>query len=239
MRRVLQTLIEKVSVLAAERLKYSRKRRFVEIYRNAEWGDVPGDGDKFCSGPGSREPMLYAPYIEKLNEFLRSSSKKKTVVDLGCGDFHVSNQVVENCGKYIGVDIVPTLIDRLREDHGRAGCEFLVLDIIDENLPDADCAILRQVLQHLTNREIIKILAKLKQYKDVIVTEHWPPNEDFTPNCDLHSTRRRTRRHNPKPSGVVLWAPPFGVPKEFFTEMCRVRFSEGVLVTYRISFGNS
>ena len=43
--------------------------------------------------------------------------------------------------------------------------------------------IIRQVLQHLDNKSITKILDKIKSYKYVIITEHIPKNI-FIPNID-------------------------------------------------------
>ena len=43
----------------------------------------------------------------------------------------------------------------------------------------------RQVLQHLTNSEIIKFVEKVKSsYEYLICTEHLPSNNDYIPNID-------------------------------------------------------
>jgi len=65
-------------------------------------------------------------------------------------------------------------------------------------LPKADCVILRQVLQHLSNEEIKNILAKLYNYKYLILTEHLPLR-DFIPNEDIISGQGIRIKHN---SGV-------------------------------------
>ena len=72
-------------------------------------------------------------------------------------------------------------------------------------MPTGDCAILRQVLQHLSNKEIQNILDKLNNYKYVILTEHLP-NEQFEPNIDIISGQGIRLK---KKSGVDVLAPPF------------------------------
>ena len=65
------------------------------------------------------------------------------------------------------VDIVETLIERNKTLFKRDNLEFLCLDIVKDELPKADCVIIRQVLQHLSNTEIQHILKKLKA-KEII-----------------------------------------------------------------------
>ena len=54
------------------------------------------------------------------------------------------------------------------------------MNIVKDNLPSADCIILRQVLQHLSNAEVQQIITKLSAYKYIILTEHLP-NGNFNP----------------------------------------------------------
>ena len=61
-----------------------------------------------------------------------------------------------------------------------------MLDIAADYLPSGDCALLRQVLQHLSNAEVQNILRKITGFKYIILTEHLP-NGDFIPNKDVIS----------------------------------------------------
>jgi len=79
------------------------------------------------------------------------------------------------------------------------------LDIAVDDLPSGDCALLRQVLQHLSNAEIQSIVSKLTDFKYVILTEHLPEG-DFTPNKNIISGQgTRLKKH----SGLNLLASPF------------------------------
>ncbi len=128
-----------------------------------------------------------------------------TVCDLGCGDFNVGCHLVEYTRQYFAIDIVPELIERNKTRFEAAQLEFQCLDISTDDLPQADCAILRQVLQHLSNKEIQQILDKLQPYNYLILTEHLP-NGSFTPNIDIIANRGNRLKHK---SGVDILEAPF------------------------------
>jgi hypothetical protein len=131
------------------------------------------------------------------------------VVDLGCGDFRVASQFVSDDIHYTGCDVVPALIASLNEKHARKNVEFRVVNIVEDELPDGDLCLIRQVLQHLSNAEIQTALAKCKKFKYLLVTEHYPkPNDKVIPNLDLvHGPGTRLYRN----SAVYLDAPPFSL----------------------------
>jgi len=98
-----------------------------------------------------------------------------------------------------------------------------------DNLPSGDCAIVRQVLQHLSNAEVQRIAQKLTAFNYVIITEHLPEGA-FTPNKDLISGQGiRLKKH----SGVNLLAPPFNFEVQEGRQLLTVRLEkgEGVVVT--------
>ena len=82
---------------------------------------------------------------------------------------------------------------------------FTCLDIAKDSLPDADCVIIRQVLQHLSNQEVKQVLDKLHQYQYIILTEHIPIGE-FIPNKDIISGQGIRLK---KKSGLVVTETPF------------------------------
>ncbi len=79
------------------------------------------------------------------------------------------------------------------------------MDIAKDELPSGDVAILRQVLQHLSNAEIKRVVEKLYNFKYVILTEHLP-EVDFEPNKDIISGQGIRLK---KQSGVKLSEAPF------------------------------
>jgi len=173
-----------------------------QIYDMHLWGGIDKD---FYSGEGSHKAEIVNPYIEAITSFLKSHDNQLTVCDLGCGDFNIGKQLVPYTSKYIAVDIVDALIERNKVKFKTEHLEFQCLDISKDDLPKADVAILRQVLQHLSNSEIQRILAKLSNYKYLILTEHIPFG-DFTPNKDKIASQGIRLKQN---SGVDVSAEPF------------------------------
>ncbi|MGB3149636.1 MAG: class I SAM-dependent methyltransferase, partial [Maribacter sp.] len=137
--------------------------------------------------------------------FLSSFEVPLTVCDLGCGDFNIGKELVKYSKKYIGIDIVPDLMEHHKKKFKAENLEFHCLDIAKDDLPPADCVLLRQVLQHLSNVEIQQVLEKLTDFKYILLTEHIPEG-DFTPNLDIISGQGIRLK---KQSGVNLSAPPF------------------------------
>lgn len=194
----------KLAKLRVKNARLSTQEIFTNIYADNSWG---GDTGTFCSGSGSRSEVA-SPYCEAVKKFV-SDYKILSVLDVGCGDFSVGKQLQMEGVKYIGVDIVGSLIERNRKLFGSDSIEFQCLNAIDDQLPPADLVLVRQVLQHLSNEQIAKILNKLRSYRYVMVTEHYPaPNVKIVPNTDKpHGGDTRI----PDNSAVYLDQPPFNI----------------------------
>jgi hypothetical protein len=175
---------------------------FSAIYRERKWGT-----DSDCSsGTGSRVESVVLAYVDAVRGFLQSLPSPPAVVDLGCGDFNVGKQIRPYCGRYVACDVVPALIQRNKDKFAGMQVDFRCIDVIDDDLPDGDIVFLRQVLQHLNNAQILKVVHKLYRYRFLVLTEHVPTNLAFPPNRDK-ATGGRIRL--PQGSGVVLTEPPF------------------------------
>ena len=175
-----------------------------QVYDMHLWGGKDFD---FYSGDGSHNIKIVEPYLHSVSTFLKSHNNSLTVCDFGCGDFNIGKQLINYTKKYIGIDIVENLIERNRTLFKAENLEFHCLNIVEDELPKADCVILRQVLQHLSNIEIQKIIKKLSHYKYLILTEHLPVG-NFTPNIDIISGQGIRIKKN---SGVNLLEAPFNL----------------------------
>ena len=178
---------------------------FTDIYLHNKWGGAKGE---FSSGSGSVDQAIVSRYVEMLSKLAVSEGfKGLKFVDLGCGDFHIGQQLVSLCKHYSGVDIVKPLIERNQKLFGNQYINFLHLNILEDNLPDGDVCFVRQVLQHLSNLQIGMLLEKLKKYRWVFITEHYPTdNAEIVPNIDkVHGSDIRIYDN----SGVYLVLPPF------------------------------
>jgi hypothetical protein len=179
---------------------------FADAYRRQQW--TPTDAhQKFSSGPGSGIAFAQ-PYCEWVSIFARENNITR-LVDLGCGDFRVGQSLLAGGDfEYTGIDIVPALVAHYRQRFGSPKVRFACLNIIDDDLPHGELCLIRQVLQHLSNREIHATLRKCAAYPYVLITEHLYVGRDSRPNLDKpHGPDTRVYDR----SGVFLDRPPFNL----------------------------
>jgi hypothetical protein len=194
-------------IAAREQEKFAEKsvaETFSEIYKNNVWGGKSGE---FFSGEGSRGKYAKV-YAETVKNFIAENDIEK-VVDLGCGDFQVASMFVSDDFHYTGCDVVPDLIEHLNKNFGSEKRNFRQANIVEDKLPEGDLCLIRQVLQHLSNAEIERILENCKKFRYLIITEHYPnPNVELVPNLDIpHGPDMRLHYD----SAVVLDKPPFNL----------------------------
>ena len=210
----------------AQKIPWPTKDAMQQIYEMKLWGD---NNTEFYSGDGSHSSAIIKPYIEVVMSFLKSFKNQITVCDLGCGDFNIGKELVKYTKKYIAVDIVPELIAYNKEKFKETNLKFQCLDISKDELPSADCVIIRQVLQHLSNKEVLSVVCKLYDFKYIILTEHIP-DDDFIPNKDIVSGQGIRLK---KQSGLNLVKPPFNLKIKEEKELSKVilKGKKGVIKT--------
>lgn len=191
-----------------------------QVYKMNLWGS---NASEFYSGEGSHNPELVNPYIEAIVSFLKTLNTPISVSDLGCGDFNIGSKLFKYTSKYFAIDIVPELIDHNKSNFKAKNLFFSSLDIAKDDLPPADCALIRQVLQHLSNAEVQNILNKLQAYKYVIITEHIPLF-DFTPNLDIISGQGIRLK---KQSGLDVLKAPFNFKVTSQEELLTINLKDG------------
>ena len=212
--------------LKSKKKPWPTKKAMEQVYEMNLWGGKEFD---FYSGEGSHNLELVTPYIRIIKEFLLSFKTPITVCDLGCGDFNIGKKLVAHTEKYIGVDIVENLIERNEKLFNIDNLQFHCLDISKDKLPKADCVILRQVLQHLSNDEIQNVLNRVKVYKYLILTEHIPEKK-FIPNKDIISGQGIRLKSQ---SGIDITEAPFNliVKEEKQLLSLKLNNGEGVIKT--------
>jgi len=175
-----------------------------QIYEMNLWG---GNQFDFYSGIGSHDAKIIDPYLKVIIAFLESYNRSLIVCDLGCGDFNIGKHLTKYSKKYIAIDIVENLTKRNKNLYKDHNLEFYCLDIINDKLPSGDCIILRQVLQHLSNKDIEEVIKKMTIYKYIILTEHIPLG-NFVSNKDIISGQGIRLKQN---SGVNILETPFNL----------------------------
>jgi hypothetical protein len=179
---------------------------FDEVYRRSMWKQ-----GKSLSGVGS-EGLLAERYIS----FVRDYAEKlelHTVLDGGCGDFAVGSKLAPHFTRYTAVDVSSHIIDINRQRFTGTKWQhvtFTAGDMTSMPFPPTDLVLIRQVLQHLTNAQIERILENLEagSWRRVLITESIPdPVHKITPNLDMPSHSLRTR--DSFGSAVYIDQPPF------------------------------
>ncbi len=230
-----------VSGLAAQVLPeafqaWHRRRTFQDIYKNDRWGSV--EGEKFYSGIRSRGSVVDT-YVTNmavlLEQHARELGRSLIIIDLGCGDFTVGRELLTRIAnaKYVGCDIVPELILHNRVNNKNPNIVFREIDIVEDNLPDGDVCLIRQVLQHLSNADVSRVLPKLTKYHAVYITEGHPVILEGPVNPDKPiGSNVRFDWNSGKGRGLELDKAPFD---RSVKEICRVNScpTEHV-VTFRV-----
>jgi hypothetical protein len=199
---------------------------FLRIYSDRIWGPPEDPNHPFNSGEGSTDCRVVACYVDAVRRWLGTFDRPIDVADIGCGDFRVGSQIRPYCARYVAYDCVRPLVESNRVRWARADVEFRVLDASMERPDSAKAVFIRQVLQHLPNHLIGRIVANVApQCEWLVITEHLPDTV-FTPNLD-----KPIGPDIRQDSGIVLTAEPFSLIPAETLELCRVRSGRGVIVT--------
>jgi hypothetical protein len=219
---------------------WHRRRTFQAIYKNNHWGSE--SDASFYSGTGSRGEVVEI-YVEQLSQIIaqhqRDLGRPVKVIDLGCGDFSVGRQLAGRVPEmtYIGCDIVPEVIQHHINTVVDSRISFRVLDVVTDDLPDGDIILARQVLQHLPNSDVSRVLKKLLKYRAAYITEGQPTiiEGPFNPDKPIGSGMRFNWQTG-RGRGLEFDKPPFDLSVEV---VCRGRSSSfEEVVTFHVKQDN-
>jgi len=154
---------------------------FSTIYESKLWGtNSAGEG---FSGGGST-PENARPYIEFLQSFLKTH-RIRTVVDAGCGDWEFSQYIDWTDIEYIGYDVVPFVIEKNQQKFSAPNIHFIHENFLTSALPEADLLLCKEVLQHLSNEDILNFIPQLSQFKYCLITNDVYPGVLTSDNPDI------------------------------------------------------
>lgn len=147
----------------------NNKEIFEHIYNNELWND--GRKDIPLSGPGSS--LENAQECSTLLDNFISVNECKSVLDLGCGDltWMKKTQFFNNSSiKYTGVDVVESLIKSHSNNYPEK--TFLCKDLVNyKNINSTSLIIIRDVIFHLKNDEILTIFDNIKnKFEYILIT---------------------------------------------------------------------
>ncbi len=180
----------------------SRAERFAAIYRKRIW-----QNPESASGFGSTLEATRS-LREGLNALLAREAVT-SVLDAPCGDFNWQQDLVFG-GQYLGLEIVPELVDANCADYASDHRQFRVADIVHDTLPGADLVLCRECLNHLpltdADRAIEHLSAAAGRF---LLLTHYPC-------CDHNAEQEASFRYR----HLNLTLPPFNLrsPDEFIDE---------------------
>lgn len=140
---------------------------FSAIYANGAW--VMRENQDSLSGVGSTQEATQQ-LAAQLSAFLREVGCRR-LIDIGCGDFNWM-RIVTGDFDYLGIDVVPQVIEQNSARYGNARRRFVTGDATREPIPDGDVAICREVLFHLSFRDGGRLLRNVRRagFKHVLFT---------------------------------------------------------------------
>ena len=139
------------------RHKYRNKTRekiFSNIYHNETW-KAPGKG---TSVSGSGSDLINTNNLRKQLPEIIKHYHIQSILDIGCGDFKWMKSLDISSIEYIGIDIVPEIMQQNNLLFSSEKVKFNVLDACKDHLPDAQMVILRDCLVHLSLNDIQLLL---------------------------------------------------------------------------------
>jgi 2-polyprenyl-3-methyl-5-hydroxy-6-metoxy-1,4-benzoquinol methylase len=131
------------------------EERFSRIVSSNAWGSK----ETPC-GPGSTLAAC-AEIIQKLPVWIRSLNIK-SIVDLGCGDFHWLKEVDLSGIEYDGYDIVRAAIEGARK-YASKNIRFHHADILSIDIKRADLVLCKDVLIHLPDQDVLSLLRSIRE----------------------------------------------------------------------------
>lgn len=173
-----------------------RKRVFSLYWRFNLWGV-----SETRSGEGST--LRYTAPLRAALPPLLARLNVHCLLDAPCGDFHWMRHVqLPDASTYIGGDIVRPMIRKLKQDYENDRYRFIVLDVVHDPLPAADLWLCRDLVFHLPNQDIFRLLKNFlrSEIPWLLITSH---------------ARTKSANENIHPGGfrmVDLLQPPFSLP---------------------------
>ena len=145
-------------------------------------------GDESVSGLGSS--LNQTVVLRRILPSLLRDLHVATLLDAPCGD-HFWMKELSREAEYIAVDIVPELIHQNEAKYAGPRKKFIVRDITRDPLPQADCVLCRDCLDHLSFQDALLALHNFQRTgaRYLLVTTHADRTE---------SSRRSDYRVSPK-----------------------------------------
>jgi SAM-dependent methyltransferase len=169
---------------------------FKTIYDRSVWGGGSGLGSN---------PHVAKPYMMFLQAFLQNNPIR-SIVDIGCGDWQFSQHINWGDRTYLGIDVVPSVIEANTKRFARPNVSFTCANPASDTFtpPTGDLLLLKDVLQHLSNANVQKLLALTRRFKYSLITNAYAPVNDDCQNGDTRPLDIRAHPFNIRHASLVF-----------------------------------
>lgn len=127
---------------------------FRKIYESNHWGS-----NESASGTGSELEQTATIRAEIAALCQRLGVKR--ILDVPCGDFNWMQHTNLDGIAYIGADIVPELIAKVKKKFGSEARDFQVINLCTDRVPKVDLVFCRDCLVHLSNSAVREALINI------------------------------------------------------------------------------
>ena len=135
---------------------------FQGIYDSSGWG-------KGGSGQGSRLDVTQV--YRDVVSCLIGSADVRSVVDAGCGDWEFAQLIDWSSVTYLGLDVVPSVIESNQNQFSSSKTRFECVDLGHATLPRADLLLCKDVLQHWPLEAVHGFLRRLRmRFRYILLT---------------------------------------------------------------------
>ena len=148
---------------------------FTRLYGSGGWGPA----SESSSGGGS-SVVNTVEYRKFLQKFIKDNEIKR-VYDFGCGDWTFSKLIDWGDIQYTGVETVKSLVDDILYKYRTETIKFVYMKNASTFYTrKGDLLILKDVLQHWNNQEIVEFLDHVTpNFKYILITNSRTQSEDW------------------------------------------------------------
>ena len=172
---------------------------FTSLYASGGWG--PSNVSSSGGGSSINNTVEYREFVEK---FVKDN-KIKRIYDFGCGDWTFSKLIDWGDSQYTGIETVKFLIDDVLSQYRNDNVKFVYMKTATTFYTrKGDLLLLKDVLQHWNNQEIVEFLDHVTpNFKYILITNSRTQSRDWengdSRNRPLSCKFYPLKQFNPEP----------------------------------------
>ncbi len=153
----------------------TRQETFNKAYKSPVWGS-----EESLSGTGST--LEATENVRRELPSIIQNYNIKTMLDAPCGDWNWMSHTNISLEKYIGADIVPSVIENNIKKFAKPNVEFINCNIISDELASVDLIMCRDCLVHLSYQDIKSAIQNFKSTNSIYLFTNTYPKIEVNDN---------------------------------------------------------